>query len=153
MGQPPVLDITFNKLARRGTQQMLSGGLGLGKAERHSILQLIAKTIGPPGLIKRRASPDSASECLIQQPAIEHDIHGSVRGLDLDGPKQCLPLAGHLVLHNIEILTIAGDKGTGLLSRAPFAEQDDKLQALTRRKQDLGLQGGAGIHSRTRSAR
>ncbi|MNE79756.1 hypothetical protein D3C80_1762740 [compost metagenome] len=131
---------------------MLSGGLGLGKAERHSILQLIAKTIGPPGLIKRRASPDSASECLIQQPAIEHDIHGSVRGLDLDGPKQCLPLAVCLVLHHIEILTVAADQGTGLFGRAPFTEQDDKLQALTWRKHDLGLQGGAGIHSRTRSA-
>jgi len=32
---------------------------------------------------RKRSAPDAADERLIQQPAIQHDVHGSVRSLDL----------------------------------------------------------------------
>ena len=41
--QPPVLDVALSELPRRCPQQMLARGFGLGYAQRHHVLQLIAK--------------------------------------------------------------------------------------------------------------
>ncbi|MNW22015.1 hypothetical protein D3C71_2232560 [compost metagenome] len=58
---------------------------GAGEGERHGVLQLVAKPVGTAGLIERRAGPDATGKRLVEQPAIEHDVHRAVRGPDLNG--------------------------------------------------------------------
>ena len=42
-----------------------------GVDQRHHILQLVAEAIGPARLIERRTTPGTASQRLIEQPAVE----------------------------------------------------------------------------------
>src|SRR5688572_30509995 len=79
--QPPVLHIALQELATRGPQQMLASECGLRHYQRHSVLQLVAKPVSATRLIERRACPDATHERLIEQPTIEHQIHGAIRRL------------------------------------------------------------------------
>ena len=150
MWQPPVLHIPFPELAGSGAQQMRSRALGGGKAERHPILQLIAKTVSPARLIERRAGPEPTGNRLIEQPAIEQNVHGAIRGADLHGAQQRLPLRIHLRQHLIEPVTITGDKGAGLLVRGGLPQQDHAFKTLARQEVDVHLQCRTGIQSRSR---
>jgi hypothetical protein len=59
--QPPMLHIAFEELARRRAQQVLARNVGPRHAQRHHILQLIAKAIGAARLIESGARPDAAA--------------------------------------------------------------------------------------------
>ena len=83
--------IAFFELPGRATQQMFARQIRPRSDERHAILQLIAKSISAARLIEGRTRPDAAGQRLIQQPAIEHDVHGAVGRLDRDGVKHAAP--------------------------------------------------------------
>ena len=51
-GKPPMLEIPLDKLPGGGAQDMLARNPGARDEERHRILQLIAETIGPAGLVE-----------------------------------------------------------------------------------------------------
>ncbi len=51
-GKPPMLEIPFDKLPGGGAQDMLARNVWARGEERHRILQLIAETIGPAGLVE-----------------------------------------------------------------------------------------------------
>ena len=57
---PPVLYITFEELTRRRAQNMFTGKLRRHQRDRHTVLQLIAKTVGPACLIERGTGPIAA---------------------------------------------------------------------------------------------
>ena len=40
---------------------------------------------------------------LIQEPPVQHDIHGAIRGPDLNRAKNALPVFGDVSLHSIEV--------------------------------------------------
>src|SRR5262249_14426387 len=71
---PPVLDIAFHELSRGGAQDVLASQMRRSVHETHDILQLISKPIGAARLIKGRPAPDSATESLIRQPAVEQKV-------------------------------------------------------------------------------
>ena len=98
MGQPPMLHVTLDELPRRRAKQVLARQIGPSGGERHAILQLIAKSIGAAGLIEGGARPDAAGERLIEQPAVQHDVHRPVGSLDLDGAQGLFPKASRLLL-------------------------------------------------------
>src|SRR5579872_7477079 len=75
MRQPPVLDVALDELPRRRAQQVRARHRRLRRGERHAVLELIAKAIGAARLIEGRPRPETAGERLIEQPAIEHDVH------------------------------------------------------------------------------
>jgi hypothetical protein len=62
------------------------------------ILQLVAIAKGPARLVQRRTSPDTAREILVQQPAVEKQVHGPDR---VSGPgsvaQQLIPEASDLL--------------------------------------------------------
>ena len=103
MGQPPMLHVALDELPRRSAKQMFARQIGPSGGERHAILQLVAKTIGAAGLIEGRARPDAAGERLIEQPAVEHDVHRPIGRLDDDSAQRRLPKARNSRFDGVEI--------------------------------------------------
>ena len=84
MRQPPMLDVALDELSRRRRAEDARGSTRVATRERHAVLQLIAETIGAAGLIKPRTRPNAAAQRLVEQPAVEHEVHRPVRRLDDD---------------------------------------------------------------------
>ena len=83
MRQPPVLHVTFHELPRGRAQQMFARHRRQGGSQCHAVLQLVTKAISAARLIERRAGPDATGQGLIQQPAVQHDVHRTVGSLHL----------------------------------------------------------------------
>src|SRR4029077_15748351 len=75
---PPVLDIAFHELPCGRSQDVLAGQVWRSVHESHDILQLVTESVGTARLIKSRTAPDSATESLIKQPAVEEKIRSSL---------------------------------------------------------------------------
>ena len=90
---PPVLDVALDELPGRGAQQVLARQPGRGDHQRQHVLQLIAESVGAAGLIEGRARPHATRERLVQQPAVEHDVHRAIRRPDLHGAEHLRPSA------------------------------------------------------------
>ena len=128
MRQPPMLDIAFDELSRRGPQQMLAGHRGPRRHERHAILQLIAEAIGAARLIESGTRPEATAQGLVEKPAVEHDVHGPVRRLHDDRTKDFVPLAFDVRLDRVEIgCAIAGDEAPRRFLAFSFAQQENDL--------------------------
>ena len=96
MWQPPVLYVALDKLTAGGAQDMPAGDRWAGEGQRHAVLQLVAEAVGAAGLVERRARPNAASQGLIEQPAVEHDVHGAAWRLHLHRAEYALPVRLHL---------------------------------------------------------
>ncbi len=92
--QPPVLDVAFDELPRRRPQQVLAGQRRARGGERHAVLQLVAEAVGAARLVEGGAGPDAAGERLVEQPAVQHDVHRPVGRLHLDRPEDVVPVLG-----------------------------------------------------------
>ena len=60
--------------------------------ERHHVLELVAESVGAARLVEGGARPDAAGERLVEQPAVEQQVHGAVRRRHLDGAEHVVPL-------------------------------------------------------------
>ena len=128
---------------------MLADQGGPGNRHRHPVLELVAEAIGATRLVEGRARHDAAAERLIEQPAVQHHIHRSIGRLDLDGAEDVIPFLLDLLQHRVEIgAPVAHDQGDGLGPGRRLAEKEDDLRRGIGRQVELGLQHGAGIHSR-----
>ena len=76
--------------------------------QRHHILQLVTKTVSAAQLVKRRARPHAACECLVKKPAIQHQIHALVRSRNLHGAESFIPLRFHT---GQQLVMLAADNG------------------------------------------
>ena len=116
-----------------GTRRAADGARvasGLAKRQRHAVLQLVAKAVGAARLIERRARPDAAGERLVEQPAVQHDVHGPVGRLHLDCPEQRLPVVRHLGQDGVEIgRAIAADQRPGFVGRSRTARGSRRLRS------------------------
>ena len=101
--QPPMLHVAFDELTRRGAQQVLARECRLRQRERHAVLQLVAETVGAARLVERRARPHAAGERLVEQPAVEHDIHGTVGRFHLDRAEHFVPEPDDRIQDGVEI--------------------------------------------------
>jgi hypothetical protein len=68
--------VTRLKLMTRRPQDLRPHQFGPGMDQGHDVLQLIAEAIGAAGLVERRAPPHTTGEGLVEQPTIEHQVHG-----------------------------------------------------------------------------
>ena len=59
--------------------------------QRHRVLQLVAESVGAPRPDRRPCAPRAAGQRLVQQPAIDEEVHRAVRRLDLDRAERCRP--------------------------------------------------------------
>ena len=143
--KPPVLDVALDELAARGPDEMFAGHRRADRGERHAILQLVPEAIGAAGLVETRSRPDAAREGLIGQPAVEHDVHRPVGGLDLNRPDNVVPETSYIRQHNVEIsLAVTGDQRPRLDFIRSIAEQEDDLGDTVRRNLNPSLESGAG---------
>ena len=121
---------------------------GRDSGERHAVLKLVAEAVGAARLIERRSRPHAAGERLIEQPAIEHDVHRPVRRFHLDRAEHVVPMLHDLAKDRVEIgRAVARDQGLRVGRRRRLAEEEDDLHRLVRLELDRGLQGAAGIEA------
>ena len=88
---PPMLHVTLDELSRRRAQQLLVEDRRVGCDEGGGILQLVAEAERAAGLVKRRSSPHAAGECLVGEPAVQHDVHRAVWRADRDRSNESVP--------------------------------------------------------------
>ena len=144
-----MLIVALDELPAGGPQEMLADERRPGDRHRHPVLELVAESIGAARLVEGRARHDAAGERLIEQPAVQHHIHGGVGRLDLDGAEDVIPFLDHLFQGRVEIgAPVAHDQGDGLGPGRRLAEKEDDLRRGVGRQIDLGLQHGAGIQAR-----
>ena len=93
---PPMLNIAFDKLARRIENDLLTQNVWRRPGQGHGILQLVPKPGGTARLIKTRLGPQTARERLVKQPAVHQHVEQRVRGLDCGGSQQRGPVGAHL---------------------------------------------------------
>ena len=146
MRQPPVLNVAFDELPCRCAQQVLARHLRSGGGERHAVLKLIAEAVGAARLIEGRAGPDAAGERLIEQPAVQHDVHRPIGRLHLDRAEDIVPVPADLGQNGVEIgRAIARDQAPRVFRARGLAEKEDDLDGAVRWKLDGGPQRAAGI--------
>jgi hypothetical protein len=75
-----------------------------GEAERHAVLELVAEAVGAARLVEGRPRPDAAGDRLVEQPAVQHDVHRPVRRADLDGAEHLAPVRGDVGEDGIEVV-------------------------------------------------
>ncbi len=71
--------------------------------ERHHVLQLVAEAVGAARLVERRARPDPAGQRLVEQPAVQQDVHRPIRRLHLHRAEDVVPVLGHRAQDRVEI--------------------------------------------------
>ena len=110
---------------------------GPRSGERHAILQLIAKAVGAAGLIEGRARPNAAGERLVEQPAIEHEVHRAVGRLDLDCAQNLAPMVARCraCTASRSAARYGADRGAGVLDALRPAQQKDTTSTMLARPQ------------------
>ena len=71
---------------------MLAQQAGFGMHERHGVLQLIAKTERPAGLVKSCPRPHATGERLVNKPAVGQEVHGGVGRFDMERTERSTPV-------------------------------------------------------------
>ena len=84
-------------------QQMRARHRRAGGRQRHAVLQLVAEPVGAARLVERRARPDPAGQGLVEQPAVQHDVHRAVRRLHLHRAQDVVPGVADRRQHGVEI--------------------------------------------------
>ena len=73
-GVPPVLDITFRKLARGVDDDLLAQTCRVSQRQRHCILQLVPKAKSATSLVKAGLGPETANNSLVKQPMVDQRV-------------------------------------------------------------------------------
>src|SRR5664280_2957161 len=90
---------------------MFAGYRWADRGKRHAVLQLVPEAIGATGLVETGSRPDTAGERLVDEPAVEHDVHRPVRRFDLDCADDLIPKSTDLGEHSVQVrLTVARDQ-------------------------------------------
>ena len=145
---PPVLDVAFHELAAGGAQEMLARDGALGHRQGHHVLELVAKSVGAAGLIEGGPGPDPADQRLVQEPLVEHHVHGTVGRPDLNGADDVIPLGPHRAQREVEVRgAIAAEQGAGLAGGGGLAQEEPDLLAPARRDLDQRLKRRARIQA------
>ena len=146
---PPVEHVTRLELAPGRGQDVPAGQLGRGMDQRHHVLQLVAEAKCAAGLVEGRTAPDAAGQALVQQPAIEHQVHGGIRCVDLHRTKQIVPqvIGGLPGLFDLRRILEACSQRHRFGAVGALAEQEPHLFAASRRQVDVHLERGTRIEA------
>ena len=143
-----MLHVALDELPRRRAQQMLARHLRLRHAKRHHVLKLVAKAISAARLIERRARPHPAGERLIEQPAVQQNVHGAVGRRHLNRAQRVVPETSDRAEDGIEIGgAVFLEQRLRFGCRRRLAEQEDDLGRAVRLELQPGLQRAARIEA------
>ena len=90
---PPVLHVALLELSGGRSQDLRARFLSGAVDEGHRVLQLVAEAERPARLVEPGPAPHAAGKCLVDQPAIEHQVQRGVGRADLDGPEDAIPFS------------------------------------------------------------
>ena len=96
-GVPPVLHVPRDELAGRREEDVGPRDLGSGVDQRHDVLELVAEAVRAARLVEGRPRPDPAGQDLIEEPAVQEQVHRGVGRAHLDGAEHPIPVRLHLV--------------------------------------------------------
>ena len=149
-----MLKVSFDKLASGSAKQMFPCQFRLRHRERHPILKLIAESVRAAGLVKCRARPHPAGQCLIQEPAVEQDVHRTIGCLHLHCPEGVAPKCCYSTEDRVEVDgSEARDQGLCFVFGRCFTKKDNDLCLLVGFEFNAGLHGTTGIKSGTNPIR
>ncbi|MCY1389218.1 hypothetical protein D9M71_40100 [compost metagenome] len=74
-----MLHIAFHELMGRAQQQVLACALRGRMQHGHAVLQLVTEAVGAARLVKTATCQEARGNDLVQQPAVEHQIHCGLR--------------------------------------------------------------------------
>ena len=127
--------------------------LRAAERQRHAVLQLITKAVCTAGLIEPGPRPDAAGKGLIQQPAVQHDVHGAVGRRDLDRGQQVGPMLFYRRKRGICIsLTHSQDQLACGSVAIGLTQQKGQFHGFAGLHRQAALQCGAGIKRRADGA-
>ena len=144
---PPVLHVAFLELPRRRAQDLCPRLLRGAVDDGHRVLELVAEAERPARLVERRPAPHATGERLVEEPAVEHQIHRRVRRADLDRPEDAIPERSRFLQRRLHPtgLGVGADEAPGLVRGLRLPEQEDDLLLPARRHFQRGHQCGAGV--------
>src|SRR6185436_3462317 len=121
--------------------------------KRHRVLQLVAEAEGSARLVKSGPAPDPAPKCLVDQPAIEHQIQRAVGRADLHGPEDAIPSRPDLLQRVVSStsLTIEPNEPPRVFLGLRLSEQEEDDVFAARRQLQASHQRGAGVAELTRT--
>src|SRR5205807_3627081 len=146
---PPVLHVTFLELTSGGSKNLFASDFGLRINQCANVLQLISKSVSATRLIKRRPSPYPAREHLIEQPAIQNDIHRGIGRLYLHGSEKPTPVCYDFfegLLRGRGLLVLLYDCAS-LFNVLAFAERENNFAFFAGSQFDHRLNSRARIKS------
>src|SRR2546430_261788 len=82
---------------------MLARYLRFRHGEGHHVLKLVAEAKSATCLIERRARPHSTGEGLVEKPAIQQNVHGTIRCCHLNRAKRVVPETADCFEDGVEI--------------------------------------------------
>ena len=105
-------DVAFFELMGGGAQQVLAGHIPHRRHQGHPVLELVAETEGPAGLIESRPGQHPAGQRLIEQPLIDHQVEGAIGSLHPQGSEDVVPAGRDLGLDVLRVgLPVPLDEG------------------------------------------
>src|SRR4051812_25117772 len=125
----------------------------VARRERHTVLELVAEPICSTRLIKAGTSPDTTSDRLIEEPAVQHDVHRPIGRLDLHCPEYVLPVVANVIQHSVEIgLAIVRYQPCCLARAGGITEKYENLDGFAGGHLDDRLERATRIETRTNGA-
>src|SRR5262249_1543711 len=103
---PPVLDVPHRELASGGAKYMAASLVFCPVHQRHYVLKLVTEPVCSAGLIEGWPSPDAGGQHLVQQPPVQEEVHGPVRGFDLDSRQDFVPALIHFLQGHINLALV-----------------------------------------------
>ena len=144
--------IALAELMGRRAQKMLTSQVWFGVNQRHRVLQLVAKSECPAGLIKTGAAPKPTAQDLIQQPSVGHQVYRCVGSFHLDRAKRLLPIFPNAFKGGLggTGFTIAFNQALCVRQVATGSQAKPGLTFLSVRQIKCDLHGPARIQSNPR---
>ena len=123
-----MLNIAFDELSSGGAQEMFARRSGSRQRKCHDVLKLVAETVSAACLIKRRSRPNAADGRLIEQPAIEHDVHRPVRRAHPGGAQDIVPMLHDVAKDRLKIgPAVTDDQRLRVSCSGCLAEKENNL--------------------------
>ena len=109
--------------------------------QRQHVLQLVAVSVGAARLVEGGPGEQAAHDRLVQAPAIEQQVHGTVRRLHLDGAEHRVPVVVDAAQHLVEVgRAVALEQGLRAGDVGGIAQEEYDIRRRVRLEIDGGLQ-------------
>ena len=149
-----MLNIAGAELTGSGSQKLFPCDFTSSRSKGHDILKLVAKPVSAAQLIKSRSGPNAAGERLIEEPAIDEQIHGSIGRRNLYPIEDFIPTRRSIVQNQIQVFcTILAEQFSRLFFVFGLPKKEHHFGGSAGTQFNGRLQRGARIQARANFSR